>query len=262
MAASDGEGFSVCGKVSDLPARIRTGRGRIFQPSRTCSEPWTATGQDRGAGLERQPADAAMRDGERAPPDPGALGKDAERAAALEDAAGGLERLAVGLPAPDRVGAEPVEDPALPRRLEELDLGDVVHGPAPRQHRPEDERVEEAAVVGGDDQAAVDRCVLLAEALQPEPDQERRLQDAAGDEVDDPVDALGAGVLVVGGDAVGADPLGGAGLRRPPGLLLARAVRGRRAALSLPCRTPRSGTRGAPRSYTRSARITLQPAPG
>ena len=44
VAASDGDGFSVRGKVSDLPARIRTWRGRIFQPSRTRSDPCTATG--------------------------------------------------------------------------------------------------------------------------------------------------------------------------------------------------------------------------
>ena len=166
VAASDGEGFSVCGKVSGLPARSRTLRGRIFQPSRTCSEPCTATGSTAAPDLEREPADAAVRDGERAAADPGPLGEDAERAAALEDPARGLERLRVGLAAADRVGAEAVEDPALPGRLEQLDLGDVVHRPPPGQHRAEHERVEEAAVVGGDDQAALDAGVLAAEPLR------------------------------------------------------------------------------------------------
>ncbi len=39
-----GDGRSVCGKVIALPARRRTLRGRIRQPSRTCSVPITATG--------------------------------------------------------------------------------------------------------------------------------------------------------------------------------------------------------------------------
>ncbi len=44
VAASDGEGFSVRGNDSAFPARRRTLRGRILQPSRTCSDPCTATG--------------------------------------------------------------------------------------------------------------------------------------------------------------------------------------------------------------------------
>ena len=44
LAASAGEGFSVRGKVSGLPARSFTLRGRMRQPRRTCSEPWTAIG--------------------------------------------------------------------------------------------------------------------------------------------------------------------------------------------------------------------------
>ncbi len=45
VAASDGEGCSVRGKVIVLPARSRTFRGRIRQPRRTCSVPITATGR-------------------------------------------------------------------------------------------------------------------------------------------------------------------------------------------------------------------------
>ena len=175
---------------------------------------------DRRARLQRQPADAAVGNGERAASDPRPLGEDAEDAAALEDPAGRLERLAVRLPPANRIGAEAIEDPALPGRLEQLDLGDVVHRPSPGEHRPEHERVQEAAVIGGDDQAAVDARVLLAEPLEPEPDQEGRLQEEPGDEVDDPVDALRPRVVVIGADPVGADPVGGAGLRRPPRLLL------------------------------------------
>ena len=42
--ASAGEGSSVRGKVSARPIRTLTFFGRIFQPRRTCSVPWTATG--------------------------------------------------------------------------------------------------------------------------------------------------------------------------------------------------------------------------
>ena len=43
--ASAGEGSSVRGKVSARPIRTLTFFGRIFQPRRTCSVPWTATGR-------------------------------------------------------------------------------------------------------------------------------------------------------------------------------------------------------------------------
>ena len=79
-----GDGCSVRGKVIGRPARSFTLRGRIRQPRRTCSVPCTATGSDRRAGLERQAADAALRRPERAGPDPGALGEDANGAAALD----------------------------------------------------------------------------------------------------------------------------------------------------------------------------------
>jgi hypothetical protein len=43
----------------------------------------------------------------------------------------GDQGLLVGSAAPHRIGAEAVQDPALPSLLEELDLGDVVKGAAP-----------------------------------------------------------------------------------------------------------------------------------
>ena len=45
VAASAGDGRSVRGKVIGLPARSFTLRGRIRQPRRTSSDPWTATGR-------------------------------------------------------------------------------------------------------------------------------------------------------------------------------------------------------------------------
>ena len=44
VAASEGEGFAVRGKLTGLPARTLTLRGRIRQPRRTCSLPSTAIG--------------------------------------------------------------------------------------------------------------------------------------------------------------------------------------------------------------------------
>ena len=50
---------------------------------------------DRRAGLERQPADAALGLAERAGPDPRALGEDQHDVAAGEDRLGGLDHLVV-----------------------------------------------------------------------------------------------------------------------------------------------------------------------
>ena len=156
VSASAGEGSSARGKVIARPSRTLTLRGRIRQPRRTCSVPSTA------AGITGAPVCSASRPtprlgvAEGAAADPRALGEDADGAAALDDQAGGLHRLLVGLAAADREGAEPGEDPALPAALEQLDLGDVVHRPPPGQAAADREGVEEAAVVGGDDQAALD----------------------------------------------------------------------------------------------------------
>src|SRR5918995_1126840 len=87
-------------------------------------------GQDRGAGLEREPSEATLRPRQRTASMAGPLGEDADGSPALQDLAGGGQRLRVRLSAPDGVGAEAVEDPALPALLEELDLGDIVERPA------------------------------------------------------------------------------------------------------------------------------------
>jgi hypothetical protein len=117
------------------------------------------------------------------------------------------------------IGAEAVEKPALPALLEQLDLGDVVDRPLPGQQDPDHERVEEAAVIGRDDQAPIDPGVLAAEPVEAEPDQHRRLQDQPGEEVDDPVDPLAASEVVVGGDPLLADPLRRPRVRRTAWLL-------------------------------------------
>ena len=126
---------------------------------------------DRRAGLQGEAADASLRGGQRAAPDSGALGEDADGAAAFDDQAGRLDRFLVGLAAADREGAEAGEEPALPAALEELHLGDVVHRPPPGQGAADHERVEEAAVVGGDDQASLDAAVLAPGPHEAEVDE-------------------------------------------------------------------------------------------
>ena len=66
-------------------------------------------------------------------------------------------------PAVDRERTERVQDPRLNRVAEQLFLGDVVHRPP--GHRRDHERIQEAAVVGGDDHRAV-----LGDVLAPDPD--------------------------------------------------------------------------------------------
>src|SRR5204862_941526 len=106
--------------------------------------------------------------------DAGALGKDADGATAFHHQPRRLHRVLIRLAAADRKGAEAREDPALPAAFEELDLGDVVHRPPPGQGTTDREGVEEAAVVGGDDQAAPEPGVLAAGADVAEVRQEER----------------------------------------------------------------------------------------
>ena len=108
-----------------------------------------------------------------------------------------VEHLLVARAAVDGERAERVEEPRLQAVGEQLLLRDVVDGAA--EHRAEDERVEEAAVVGGEQQRALGGDVLAPDPLQAEVDVEERLEHRADDPVDDRVDALGAGALVQGG---------------------------------------------------------------
>jgi hypothetical protein len=163
-------------------------------------------------GRIRQPLGAA----ERAGADAGALGEDHHHVAAREDLLRGLHRLGVGLGAADRESAQRVEDPALPAPVEQLALGHEVHRPA---HADADhERVEEAAVVGGQDHAALGRHVLAADARHAEVQLQRGLQERAHDPVEDRLHAALAGAAVVERQLRGCGAGGGhAYLRRYPG---------------------------------------------
>ena len=125
-------------------------RGRMRQPRRTSSEPITATGATGAPVSSASRADAALGLAERSAADARALREEDDAVAAFEDRAGGVHRGAVAGAAIDREGAERVEDPCLPALLEQLALGHVVDGPA--HERADHERVEEAAVVGGQQQ--------------------------------------------------------------------------------------------------------------
>src|SRR5204862_2701205 len=121
---------------------------------------------DGRAGFEREPADAALRATEAAPAVTRALGEDHEHTAALEHCARCRHRLFVRLTALDRERAETIQKPALPALLEELLLRDEVDRPpnATADH----ERVEEAAVVGREDDRALLRDVLAPGPLERE----------------------------------------------------------------------------------------------
>src|SRR5690606_29535604 len=109
--------------------------------------------------------DAAARTAQRPFAVAGALREDHDGLPAREQRERGLHRLLVGLAALDREGTEPVEQPALPRLVEQLLLGDEVDGP--EQAGADDERVEEAAVVGGEDDRPL-RDVVAAGAAEAE----------------------------------------------------------------------------------------------
>ncbi len=103
--ASAGEASLTCGKRSARPARIRTFRGRIRQPRADVLGADHRDRDDRRAGLEREPADAALGLAERAGPGPRALGEDQDDVAAGEDRLRGLDH--VLSPAPRSTGNAP-----------------------------------------------------------------------------------------------------------------------------------------------------------
>jgi hypothetical protein len=92
-------------------------------------------------------------------------------------------RLPVAGPAIDGEGAEGVQDPGLPAVFEQLALGHVVDGPA--YERTDDEGVEEAAVVGGQQQRPAAGEMLAADALEAEVDEKERNEERADGPVDD-----------------------------------------------------------------------------
>ena len=166
---------------------MRTLRGRMRQPLRTSSVPMTAIGTT-GAPVCSARRPTPLRG---APSGPGRTrvpsGKSTTQSPAREDRAGGLHRLRVARAAIDGEGAEAVQQPCHHAVLEQLALCHVVDGPA--HERADHERIEEAAVVGGQQQRAAARQVLCADALHAEVDQEERHEHRPDGPVEDGVDA-------------------------------------------------------------------------
>ena len=144
---------------------MRTLCGRKRQPLRTASVPITATGTIGRAGLEREPADAAL--GRRARRATRAPSENISTASARARIAfGGGEHVLVAGAADDGNAPSEFEDPAHEPVLEELLLGHVVDGPP--QAGADHERVEERPVVRAEDHGPRLREVLAADAREPE----------------------------------------------------------------------------------------------
>ena len=121
-------------------------------------------------------------------------GKISTMSPAGEDRLGGIDHVGIAGPPVDGEGTQRVEDPRLPGTAEELLLGHVVHRPA--RHAGDHERIQEAAVVGGDDHRPALGDVLEPDPGHPEVDPEERLEGEPDKPVDDRVGAVLAGALV------------------------------------------------------------------
>ena len=194
-AASCGEGFSTFGKVSGAadpdPHLVRADAPALADRL----GPDHGQRHDRRAGLQRQAADAALGAAERAGPDARALGEDQHAVAAVEDRPRGLQHVAVAGAPVDGEGAERVAGTSATSRCRKSSsLGDVVERPA--GDRPDHERVEERAVVGGEDHRPRRRDVLAPDPRHPPVEVRERLEHRAGEPVDDRIDAALAGARV------------------------------------------------------------------
>ena len=121
--------------------------------------------------------DAALGLAQGAVPDTSALGKDADRTASLQDDPCGLEGKLVACASANRKGAERKQYVRLPGLVEELDLGDEPKR-AP-DAEPDDEGVQEAAMVGGEEKRPFRRNLARAQATKPEVDKAERLEKRA-----------------------------------------------------------------------------------
>ena len=164
------------GTSSGCPTRSFTLRGRIRQPRRTCSTAVHRDRDDRGAGLQRQPSDAAPRRPERA-----ATGCGCPRGRCTtvppRSRTTPAVSIAISSDCPRRIGNAPTRERIHPcqRRSKSSTLATYCIGRRHGRSRADHEGVEEAAVVGGDDQPALDAPeVLAAGPGEAEPDQERR----------------------------------------------------------------------------------------
>ena len=125
----------------------------------------------------------------------GALGEDHHGLAPLQQRQGRGHRFLIGLAALDREGAEAVQDPAGDPAFEQLALGHEVDRllDAAADH----ERVQEAAVVGGQDHGPLGGHVLAAGAAHAQEQQQEGLEHHADGPVHPRVHAALADAAVV-----------------------------------------------------------------
>ena len=192
VAASAGDGCSVRGKVIGAPD-AELDLARADPPA--AAHVLGAVHGDRERPRRRSRAPGGRRRASGVPSEPERIrvpsGKMQTVPPRSSDQPGGLHRGLVGLPAADREGAEPGEDPALPAAARRArPWRRTGSAAATGSGRADHERVEEAAVVGGDDQPALDP------AACSRPVRERRNQirnagceDHACEEVERAVDA-------------------------------------------------------------------------
>src|SRR4051812_8974055 len=117
-------------------------------------------GHDRDALLQRDHRGAALRLARHAALLPRPFDEEPDGAAVRDELTREAHRLAVGLPAPDGVGAEGADQLAHPRHPVQLDLGHVVD--RPRRGGSEGGRVDPREVIQREDDAALQRDVLGA----------------------------------------------------------------------------------------------------
>jgi uncharacterized protein YjbJ (UPF0337 family) len=110
----------------------------------------------------------------------GAFREEREEAALAQDRPGGLERVLVGLPAPDREGAQPHQQAPV-ARLDQLRLRHEAHVAA--RADAHEEGVPEALVVGGHDRRSLARDVLRARHVHAEIQAEEGRHDSAHERV-------------------------------------------------------------------------------
>ena len=165
-------------------------RGRIRQPRRTCLGAEHGDRHDGRAGFEREPSDAAAR-ADRAGPGGSRVpsGKTTTQSPRSRIARAVSIASPVAGPAVDREGARARSAPT-PASASRTARAWPCSRRAGATRRADHERVEEAAVVGGEQQRPACGQVLAADPLHAEVDQEEGHEQRPDHPVEDRVDAL------------------------------------------------------------------------
>jgi hypothetical protein len=152
---------------------------------------------DGGAGGLGKASYSASRLAERAGRHALPFRKDHETIAAPEDLLRNVDRVVVRGSAVHRKAPERTQEPRVPTLAEELPLGHVVDRPTDEQ--ADDDRIENAAVVGGENQRAGLRDAFAAAPLEAKPDDEHRVDERTNAPVQQAVRATLTGTFEGGG---------------------------------------------------------------